>query len=254
VHGSFKSWASASGWEIDNLLRSLWYVFEDSPARREYCESLSECQVYPLRLCSTRWLVAERAIDIWPGIVKYVKKVSSGPRSKVPAVSSFQKLIMHVQEPLNVAKLQFFINVAEGLQVFLKKFHGDNPLLPFLAEELYSLLKVLLQHFIRPEVLEKVNTKTKLAAIDVMVTENVVHPKHVDLDFATMQHIRKAEKDKSASELQILTFRKECIMFLQKLCSKLMERSPLKHSCVRYLMSLNPNEMAKRPDSAKQMF
>jgi len=205
-----------------------------------------------------RWLkdipVAERVIKVWPGIVKYVKKVSSGPKSKVPAVSFIQKLISHVQDPLSVAKLQFFINVAEVLQPFLKQFQNDNPLLPFSAEELYSLLTVLLQRLIRPGVLEKANTKTKLTAIDVMATENVVHPKHVDLGFATMQHLRKAEKDKSISDLQVLTFRKECILFLQKVCSKLMERSPLKYPCVRYIVSLNPNEIAKKPESAKQMF
>ena len=80
VHGSFKTGASATGWELDSLLRSLWYVFENSPARREDYETISGCVMFPLRFCSTRCLedipVAERAIEIWPGIVKYVRKIS----------------------------------------------------------------------------------------------------------------------------------------------------------------------------------
>lgn len=165
------------------FVETLWGVFEESPARREDYEWASECHVYPLRFCSTRWLedipVAEKAINIRLGIIKYVKKVSSGPKSKVPSVSLFQKLIKHAQDPLTVAKLHFFINVAEVLQPFLKKFQSDNPSLPFIAEELYSLQKVILQRFIRPRVLEKANINAKLAAIDVMATENLVHPKQL---------------------------------------------------------------------------
>jgi Zn ribbon nucleic-acid-binding protein len=104
--------------------------------------------------------------------------------------------------------------VAETLQPFLKKFQGDNPLLPFLAEELYSLLKLVLERFIKPEVLNKANTKAKLANIDMMAAENVVHRKCVELGFATLQHLRKAEREKTVSDLQVLTFRKECPLFL----------------------------------------
>jgi len=56
VHGSFKYGASDTGWELDSLLRSMWYVFENSPARREDYMNISGTEKYPLRFCSTRWL------------------------------------------------------------------------------------------------------------------------------------------------------------------------------------------------------
>ena len=34
VHGAFKTGVTATGWKLDQLLRSLWYLFDGSPARR----------------------------------------------------------------------------------------------------------------------------------------------------------------------------------------------------------------------------
>ncbi|KAK3091222.1 hypothetical protein FSP39_018058 [Pinctada imbricata] len=163
VHGSFKTGTSATGWKIDRLLRSLWYVIENSPTRREEYESIGGSGVFPLRFCSTRCLedipVAERALEIWPSVIKYVKKISIGPKSKIPSISSFHK-----------------------------KFQSDKPVLPFPAEFSKCLSRQTSQ------VLEKVNTKAKLANIHVMAPENIVHPKHEEMGVATMQHLRKAEK------------------------------------------------------------
>ena len=35
VHGAFTTGATATGWHIDNLLKSKWFVFSDSLAKRE---------------------------------------------------------------------------------------------------------------------------------------------------------------------------------------------------------------------------
>jgi len=210
VHGRFKYGASATGWELDSLLRSMWYVFENSPARREDYMNISGTGKYPLRFCSTRWLeedipVAIRAIEIWPSIVKYVNKITSGPKSKIPAISSFQKLIHHCRNPLTSVRLQFFISVAEILQLFLKKFQTNTPIIAYLAEELYTLLKTILERFIKQAVLEKATSQTKLANVDIMAPENVVHAKQVVIGFATNALLNKAEKDMKVSELQVMS-------------------------------------------------
>ena len=39
VHNSFQAGGQASGWKVSSLLSSLYYVFKDSPARREdFCK------------------------------------------------------------------------------------------------------------------------------------------------------------------------------------------------------------------------
>ena len=40
VHGAFKTGANATGWHIDNLLRSMWYAFSDSQQRERTSKSL----------------------------------------------------------------------------------------------------------------------------------------------------------------------------------------------------------------------
>ena len=35
VHGSYRTAMDGTGWKLDSLLKSLWYLFNESPARRE---------------------------------------------------------------------------------------------------------------------------------------------------------------------------------------------------------------------------
>ena len=67
VHGAFKTGAQATGWNIDAILRSMYYLFHDSPARSEDYLKIEGAKM-PMKFCSTRWLedapVAERAIEI----------------------------------------------------------------------------------------------------------------------------------------------------------------------------------------------
>ena len=79
VHGAFYSGCHATDWNIDGILRALHYLFEDSPARREDYTSITESTVFPLNFCATRWVeddkVAQRALEIWPNVEKYIKEV-----------------------------------------------------------------------------------------------------------------------------------------------------------------------------------
>ena len=45
VHGAFKYEATATGWKLDSLLRSMWYILSESPARREDYEVIKGAQL-----------------------------------------------------------------------------------------------------------------------------------------------------------------------------------------------------------------
>ena len=96
IHGAFKRGAVATGWHIDNLLRSLWYLFSDAPAKKEDFMKISESKKFPLQFCATRWLediaVAERAILIWPDVQKFITQICAGSKSKIPKSHSFTTL------------------------------------------------------------------------------------------------------------------------------------------------------------------
>ena len=56
VHGAFKSAIEASGWTIDSILRSMYYLFKDSPARSMKYEKLTSEKRYAMKFCTTQWL------------------------------------------------------------------------------------------------------------------------------------------------------------------------------------------------------
>ena len=49
VHGAFKAGLQESGWDIHKILKAVWKIIQDSPARRETYSIIDETDVFPLR-------------------------------------------------------------------------------------------------------------------------------------------------------------------------------------------------------------
>ena len=111
VHGGYKTAFDETGWQMGKILRSLGYLFKDSPARREELNNITGCQEFPLLFCSTRWIedidVGERAIVIWKPITKYIKTVLSGLKKMIPKCTSFNEVTKATRDPLMIAN--FFL-------------------------------------------------------------------------------------------------------------------------------------------------
>ena len=54
VNGAFKSGAEASGWKLENILKSCFEIFSNSPARRDDYINITGSTKFPLRFCATR--------------------------------------------------------------------------------------------------------------------------------------------------------------------------------------------------------
>ena len=76
VHVAFCTGCQATDWKIEGLLRALWYLFHDPSSRRDYT-TMSVSTVFPMKFCAIQWVendrVAERALEIWPNVEKYIK-------------------------------------------------------------------------------------------------------------------------------------------------------------------------------------
>lgn len=76
VHGAFKTGFDHTGWKVDTTLKSLWYLFNESPARRADYTEVTGSTLFPLQFCGTRWvedsIVAERALSCWDNISKCI--------------------------------------------------------------------------------------------------------------------------------------------------------------------------------------
>nr|CAD7404859.1 unnamed protein product [Timema cristinae] len=131
----------------------------------------------------------------------------------------------------------FLVNddsVAIMVEPFLIQFQSDAPLAPFLYEALISLMKSLMKRFVKSD---KLDAARSLLELDIFNETNLLNAKYVDLGYATREAIRKT---KGVSEKEILLFRQDCKTCLQKLCAKLLERSPLKYKLTKAISFLDP--------------
>ena len=154
MHGALRTGTIATVWEIHKVLHAMWKIFDESPARRDIYMRETSCDILPLHFCKTRWIedepVAERAIQIWPNIVKLVKYWLTLPASKRPKNNkSYETLLKYHTDPLIVVKLHFFKYIASLLKPFLVQFQTNKPMLPFLANELDTVLRRLMSLFVR---------------------------------------------------------------------------------------------------------
>lgn len=79
IHGAFKHGSERTGWELDNFFSSIFKLFKGTPARRDDYTRVTGSSVFAFKFCKHRWVenvpVAERAIEMLPHLLKYVKAV-----------------------------------------------------------------------------------------------------------------------------------------------------------------------------------
>ena len=170
--------------------------------------------------------------------------VSKRPRYN----KSYDTLVTHHKYPLVVARLHFFRYIASILKALLVRFQTDRPMVPFLSEELDSIIRRLLSLFIKKKVLTEAGTPHALMKIDIQKKENRLLLDHLGLGSATKSELAKT----NVSEDVKSKFKNGCTVMLVKpvkLIEKIIERSPLKYSIVRYAECFNASEMVNCADS-----
>ena len=82
-----------TGWKLDEVLKSMWKLFQDSPAQRDVYVWENKSAIFPVKFCPTRWVknvtLAERAINTWFSVLKVVKYYEGLPPSKRPQNKSY---------------------------------------------------------------------------------------------------------------------------------------------------------------------
>ena len=134
VHGAFRDGVAASGWNIEKLQSGLYWLFKDTPARRDDYMMVTGSITFPLKFCHHRWLenlpVAQRALEMRPSLILYVQKIA-GKVVPNPGTSSFAVMQDFAEGQLAVAKLFTFVCIAQQVPPFLVKYQSDRPLTPF---------------------------------------------------------------------------------------------------------------------------
>ena len=266
VHNSFKHGESASGWKMKKMMSSLYKIFHESPSRRADYKQISGAsdKDFPMQFVSHRWVenepVAKKAREIWIKIVEVVKFWKLLPKSKQPGQgkignnTSYDHLSKSVEDPFIPIKMMFFEQFARRLNDFLVTFQTDKPMAPFLVEALDDIVRSLMEMFILKSVLDKATNPLSLSKIDVHDTTKHKPVSLVDLGFAVNHEIKLLKSSKKITDSQLIKFKKEAVEFLAKVCSHIIEKSPLCSHFARCLRCLSPIYMAQYPESCEKAF
>ena len=160
VSGSLNAGVNASDWNVNEVMRAMWKILSDSPARRDIYLKSSISGKLPQRFCATGWVenedTAQKTILVWPDIIALIKHFLALCPSKKPKNNkSFDKLVQSVNDKLMIIKLTFFKEAAHILNEFLRPFQTDNPMVPFLCDAYDDLLRRLTKMFILRSTVDK---------------------------------------------------------------------------------------------------
>ena len=90
VHEALQTGVHKNGWEIQKLLKLLWWLFHNIYGR---VPIITKCDIFPKKFCVIRWVedkdVANHVIHIWPNVTKYINETLKLKPSEVPTCESF---------------------------------------------------------------------------------------------------------------------------------------------------------------------
>ena len=196
VHGALSTGLRKTGWNLDILLKALFKLFNKAPAQREEYTTITKSKVFPKHFCATRWVedkdVAERAVEVWPNIIKYVKHIDKKTKSQQPTSPHYKTVADAVHnDALVVAKFELLITIANDVKCFLTLFQTETPMMPFLPVHLEKVIRDLMVRVVKPDKLKEATSGTKLVHLDVAKADNLLLPRKVDIGFSAKSFIAK---------------------------------------------------------------
>ena len=142
-----------------------------------------------------------------------------------------------LKDKLLSAKLHFLLSVSVMLEPFLTLFQSNDCLLPFMYQELFSLLRKVADRFVRKNVMAEMTSPPKLMKLDISKDSNLKFAHDVEIGFGAKNAC------KNLKEADVLQFRNDCRKFLVTMFTKLCVKCPLKMKVVRGATCLAPEVM-----------
>lgn len=178
--------------------------------------------------------VSERAQKVSPHFQSYVNLCVK--TKKVPALESYEIVSEHLKDKFLCAKLTFFQILSSELEPFLREFQSDKSLAPFLYTSLTTVIKTVMNRFVKPDVLKK----HSVLNIDVTIDDNLSTANEINVGYAT-KHVLDTMDKKDVSKRDILLFKNECRTCLKLFVIKMMKKSPLHFSLTKGISCIDPS-------------
>ena len=216
------------------------------------CFQINNCLCIPLFL---RWVedkkVADRLLEIWPSILKIGAFWEKLPKSRRPSSKSYLNLDAAVKDPFTPAKLNFFSFIAGLFQPFLLQYQTDNPMVPYLYNDLITLIKKIMNLIVKPEIVKECANAADLKNVNFFSKDTFVKPKHMNIGFATIASFTELRKKDVVTSQQVAAFMNDVITFVTLTLQKIFERSPISYLVVRCSSVFGPHQMIT--DSAESL-
>ena len=102
---------------------------------------MNASDLFPMRFYPTQWTenedVAARALVVWNSVFAVIEHFSKQCPSKGPQNnSSYDALAIHHKDSFMPVKFQIFKDIAGKMNLYLKLFQTDSPMIPFLSDVL----------------------------------------------------------------------------------------------------------------------
>ena len=75
----------------------------------------------------------------------------------------------------------FYVTVIQDIHPFLQRYQCDKPMLPFLGQDLFAVLRTLMQRFIKSDAVRGLTTQYKLIKFNVKEKDNYCDVKKVGM-------------------------------------------------------------------------
>ncbi|KAK3925252.1 N-lysine methyltransferase KMT5A-A [Frankliniella fusca] len=244
VNNAFKTaFSNVTDWPIVSFIRSLYNLFKDVPSRRADLARESNSRLLPLKFCAVRWLqnkaTATRAREMIPNLVSYIHYVESDKKRHIKSFS-YYVVKKGVEDKLLPVKLTFFCVLAEEVEPFLKKFQSKEPMAPFLYSELNSVIVSLFSMIVKKDVMEK---ETSVFSVDLDDPKNLISAKDFKFSFSVKAELRQIK----LTDKEMLKLKEDCMRIVTNMCTKLVNKSPLKYKLCKAITFCDPTLIGDYP-------
>ena len=120
-----------------------------------------------------------------------------------------------------------FISAAKAVEPFLRKYHTNKPILPFLATDLHKVLCDLLCRFVKGSVLTPLKAPRMFETFNVKEKTAWLPLDHIDCRFAAKRSLERLLEFKKVSPLARANFLSTSLKLYSTMAHKILERSPL---------------------------
>ncbi|KAJ8666301.1 hypothetical protein QAD02_007963 [Eretmocerus hayati] len=222
VSGSYETSYQNTGWSVHSFAINLYYLFKGTSTRYDDFKTITRCSLFPHKFCPVRWLensvVLSRAVEMVEPLSVYVKEIEKSPPKTIE------------------------------MEPFLRKYQTDFPMLPFLQNDLYSLLRGLMTRVVVSSRMSKVSTVANLLKVDLSLFDNLRPIGTVDIGLAAE---RELVTQKSVKKLDIDKFREQCQKFIISICQKLVDKTSMNQKLFRGATCLSPFIMTRESASLR---